>query len=150
MKKKQKITLAITTVGLTVAIILLCLFADLVGFTGRIPDACTLSPAALQEIKEAYVASVDPTASPDRVKVAESCGTYGDCTVLMLEGVLFYTQAVRTESVGGIRFHYRDGNTLYAYRDGQILPLKEAYEQGMLSRRDVRRARDIHNAYLRG
>ncbi len=150
MKRKHRIVLVITTVLLAGGVLLFSLFADLVGFTRPIPDENTLDPATWQMIQEAYVAAVDPAASPDRARLAEYCGTYGDCTVLMFEGVLFDLQAVRTETVGGIRFHYSDGNTLYAYRDGQILPLKEAYEQGMISRQNVRRARDVHNTYLRG
>ncbi len=151
MKRTKRKSLMITAAVLVTALATLFgLFADLIGFTGPVPDMDTVDASTLQAIKEAYVAAVDPSASPDRVAVAEYCGTYGDCTVLMLTGVLYYTQGIRAETVGGIRFHYNDGNTLYAYCDGAVVPLKEAYERGFLSRWAVRRARDAHNAYLRG
>ena len=83
----------------------------------------------------------------DDVSVIEYCGTYDDCSVLMLTTrVSVYAQALWTEEVAGSRFGYSDSNRLYAWKDGRIYTLPEAYEAGLLSEADLKTIRSLHNA----
>ncbi len=60
-------------------------------------------------------------------------GEYDGAHVGFINGIFGYTQALCTEMVGQYAFHYNTGQKLQVYYDGQIMGLKEAYDQGILS-----------------
>ena len=73
-------------------------------------------------------------------------GTYDDCVFVMMIGEGISTsQANRDVEVGGVMFHYRDGNYIEVWKDGEFYSLEEAYEQGLISDADLTEVADIHN-----
>lgn len=60
-------------------------------------------------------------------------GDYDGAHVAFINGILFYTQAMTSEKVGKLTFHYRTGQRLLLYYEGELMYLTEAYEKGILS-----------------
>lgn len=66
-------------------------------------------------------------------------GDYDGAHVAFINGILYYTQAMTSETVAGFTFHYRTGQKLLVYFDGELMYLKEAYDKGVLSDEAVAR-----------
>ena len=64
-------------------------------------------------------------------------GQYGEAHVGFFNGIMGYTQALTSDTVGGVTFRYTTGQKLQVVWGGQLLSLKEAYEQGHLTREDL-------------
>ena len=67
---------------------------------------------------------------------------YGKCkngtVVLMASTELAYTEAETTLTVAGVTFSFRNGNNnVCLYHDGQLIPLADAYEQGLISKEEI-------------
>lgn len=60
-------------------------------------------------------------------------GDYDGAHVAFINGILYYTQAMTSETVAGFTFHYKTGQKLLVYFDGELMYLKEAYDRGVLS-----------------
>ena len=70
-----------------------------------------------------------------------SYGKWGDTEVLFMPSV---RPAVHSITVAGSRFDYSSYFTLYAYRDGELAELREAYEKGWLNEAQIAEAAKIH------
>ena len=70
-----------------------------------------------------------------------SYGKWGDTEVLFMPSVL---PAVHSITVAGSRFDYSSYFTLYAYRDGELIELSDAYEKGWLNEAQIAEAAKIH------
>ena len=64
-------------------------------------------------------------------------GTYGDAHVGFINGILMYTQAISTESVGGVMFRYSTGQRIQVCHNGELMSLLEAYNRGILTDDDL-------------
>ena len=47
-------------------------------------------------------------------------------------------------SVGGVFFEYGNGLDIWAYKDGELLKLDKAYEQGYIDVKDLQKIADLH------
>ena len=71
-------------------------------------------------------------------------GDYDGAYVGFIDGIFAYTQALTSETVAGFTFHYVSGQTLLVFHDGQLMRLKEAYDQGIL---DVADLEELHSRF---
>ena len=71
-------------------------------------------------------------------------GVFGECVVLVQEGNLTqYAEIVIDE----FTFAYANNATMFAYRNGKIYELSNAYEMGLLTSEDIARVYDRYKAY---
>lgn len=117
------------------------------------PNIREIESEQLLQVKQSYLDmktelgySDDMTA--EDVCVEEYCGTYDGCVVMMfIDNEAVYAQAIRVVNVAGVRIRYNDANEIYAWRDGEMYTLEQAYAARILSKSDIRNIRDIHNQY---
>ena len=64
-------------------------------------------------------------------------GTYGEAHVGFINGILTYTQAFTSESVGGVIFRYNTGQKIQVCHNGELMSLTEAYNRGLLTQEDL-------------
>ena len=64
-------------------------------------------------------------------------GQYGDAHVGFINGIMAYTQALTSDNIDGVIFRYNSGQKLQVVHEGELLSLKAAYEQGLLTREDL-------------
>lgn len=72
-------------------------------------------------------------------------GKYGDAHVGFVNGILVYTQALTSETVGGVTFRYNTGQKLLVFFEGELMGLQEAYDRGVLTQEDLVTIRNAHN-----
>lgn len=156
MKKKRIVLIGFVVV---IALILLAVLVlnrlgfSVFGIFAEKTDINALDSERLLSIKQAYLDMRQETGYPesmttDDVYLEEYCGSYHGCEVVMLtDNETAYAQAVQIVKVAGVRICYRDANELYAWKDGKIYTLNQAYQEGFLKRSDIRKIRDIHNLY---
>ena len=73
-------------------------------------------------------------------------GTYGDAVVYAVSGD---TYAITDLEVAGEIFWWPQGFSIWVYHDGEIMRLEEAYEQEILTKRNVKKIARIHARYVR-
>ena len=71
-------------------------------------------------------------------------GEYSGAHVGFINGILMYTQALTSETVGGVTFRYNSGQKLLVYFEGELMNLGEAYDRGILTREHLL---DLRAAY---
>lgn len=71
-------------------------------------------------------------------------GDYDGAHVAFINGIFIYTQAMTSEKVGNLTFHYNTGQKLLLYYEGELMYLTQAYERGILSDDAVA---ELHRAY---
>ena len=59
-----------------------------------------------------------------------------------------YTEAEGVETVGGVTFHYNNGNRILAYKNGKFYSLQEAYNNGYLTTTDLQNCLTFNNDYI--
>ena len=64
-------------------------------------------------------------------------GDYNGAHVGFINGIMAYTQALTSDNIDGVIFRYNTGQKLQVVCEGQLMSLKEAYEQGLLTREDL-------------
>ena len=72
-------------------------------------------------------------------------GTYGEAHVGFINGILMYTQAISTERIAGLLFRYNTGQRIQVYHNGELMPLAEAYDRGVLTQEDIA---TIHGKFM--
>ena len=70
-------------------------------------------------------------------------GTYDGWSVFFAVWGLGLAVSMET-SVGGIFFEVGDGLDIWAYKDGELLKLDKAYEQGYIDVEDLKKIADLH------
>ena len=100
-------------------------------------------PLTLEEqICADYYASLkDPEAQPEDVFIDRYYGSFNGYEIVLM-GIrnMGYTDDMLYLNVGGFVFEFSSGSCrklFLAYRDGEFIPVKEAYEQGLLTVKDV-------------
>jgi len=77
---------------------------------------------------------------PSELWVDEYFGEFGKCHfVYMGADGIGYTEAVRGIEVADYLITIRDGQLVYAYNDGKLYTIKEAYDNGLIEEYEVRK-----------
>lgn len=71
-------------------------------------------------------------------------GEYDGAHVGFINGILNYTQAFCSETVGGITFRYSTGQKLLVFSNGELMSLQEAYERDVMTKESLI---SLHKAY---
>ncbi len=117
------------------------------------PDIKEIESEQLLQVKQAYLDMKMKTGYPDSmttdyVCIEEYCGVYNDCIVVMFtDSQTGYLQAIQVINIAGVNIRYNYSNELYAYKDGSIYTLEQAYVAGILTKPNIRNIRDIHDQY---
>ena len=72
---------------------------------------------------------------------------YGDfegAHVAFINGILAYTQALTSETIDGLTFHYNTGQKLLVFYDGELMGLQAAFDRGYLTHESLVQ---IHRAF---
>ena len=80
------------------------------------------------------------------INIDEYCGTYSGAVAVMIYDS-FYTHSFQGETVADVIFHCRDGNTMTVWKSGKFYTLQTAYDEGLLSKRDLKKIAKIHNQW---
>ncbi len=114
----------------------------------------TLDKAIEWEIRDAYAAGLKNEFGQrmlaEEVRMVEYCGIYNGARVVMLNvDSCEVLTVLTTETVNGTVFEYTDGSyTLRVYNDRRFYSLQSAFDQGILSARDLESIAYIHNRGL--
>ena len=71
-------------------------------------------------------------------------GRYQGYDVIFVETML---AVISGKKIGNEEFHHSSGFVLYAYKNGEFIPLGDAYEQGLISDRSLARIAKKHSNY---
>jgi len=75
----------------------------------------------------------------DEIWVAEYFGTYNNCVVMSVRGNWGYAGVAWVKDIAGIRFGHGDlGKVPITWKDGSFNTLEDAYDQGWLTKDDIR------------
>lgn len=98
----------------------------------------TLTADTLELMKLAFLKKHDPHGEyTTRDLTVLYYGQFGQAHVGFINGILMYTQALTSDNIDGVIFRYTTGQKLQVVCEGQLMSLKEAYEQGLLTRDDL-------------
>lgn len=154
MKKMHiMVILIIAAVFATVTLLMSAFGVSAFGMFVEKPDIKEIESEQLLQVKQTYLDMKMESGYPDYmttedVCIEEYCGMYNGCIVMMFtDNEAIYAQAIRVVSVAGVRIRYNDANEIYAWNDGEMYTLEQAYVAGILSKADIRNIRDIHNQY---
>ena len=82
----------------------------------------------------------------DCVNVYKYYGIYNSCVVLMMsDAYTVHTQAPTQEEVAGYVFYYGSSRQIVVYSERKFCGLSQAYEQGLLTKQDIRNIHVIHS-----
>lgn len=75
-------------------------------------------------------------------------GRFNGFDAVYVNGVLDYTQAEDSETVGGVTFRYSSGQhlLLYSHTDGRLYTLQQAFENKLLDKAGLRAVLEAHRA----
>ncbi|MBE6976054.1 MAG: hypothetical protein E7439_02515 [Ruminococcaceae bacterium] len=91
-------------------------------------------PAYEQEMKEAYQRQfVTDGSCTEKDLSVDYYGTYEGVYIGFVNGPWEYPAVVERETIGETEFVYASSQRLMACKDGQMLPLKDAYTSGWLT-----------------
>ncbi len=77
--------------------------------------------------------------SIEDITISEYFGTYNGCSVMFIDTPWWcYMDICWSEEIAGYTFGYGSSRTLDVYRNGEFVSLKEAYEKGWLSKKDIK------------
>ncbi len=122
----------------------LCLLLVLVTIAVLLPGCrSSLSDAMRDEIVAYYNYTGEDTA--DTVAGKVYYGTYHGYVILMHSGM---ATVITEVDIGGRIFKWGSGALMLdAYKDGQAQPLKDVYEAGGITERDLDKILDAHKSY---
>lgn len=72
----------------------------------------------------------------DDAIIKDFYGIYQDNAAAVYFSEMYFC-AITKEDIAGVRFIFPDSRTIYIYRDGVFTRLKEAYDEGIVSKEDV-------------
>lgn len=105
----------------------------------------TLSEELETEIREAYLDWIpNSSAIINQIHIKHFFCEYNGAYAVYIVGGIAYYYSVTTEIVGGVRFVYPDSNRIRVYFNGEFFTLTQAYEQKILSKRNLRKIADIY------
>ena len=133
----------------------LCLWVVLILLVGVLLAAGTASSEPPTEVTDELLAQIEKDyakhqyangANPeiDGPWPIEYCyGIYNGCVAVMFSEPAF--DVGWDEVIGSTTIHYRDGNFIQVWCNGNFIRLEAALEQGLLSQEDISEIADIHN-----
>ncbi len=71
-------------------------------------------------------------------------GIHNGCVVAVFDGNFMTPYSEISEEVAGFTFIYGSERTIEVWKDGEIHTLKEAYDGGLLKKKDIKRIAEIH------
>jgi hypothetical protein len=98
----------------------------------------------IQDFFDTYVKPGDPKATVNDIWVAGYYGTYNGVIAVRFGDFFEHADVETEESVAGINFTYPNPKPNYAWKDGILYRLREAYDLGLLTDDDVK---NIHRMY---
>ena len=106
-----------------------------------------------QQIKQDYAAFVNQkvgSISAEDVIIEEYYGLYGEETDIMFITTTksgYYLAVTIKEEIAGYEFTFPSSQPLYVYHNSDFIPIRDAYECGILDENDVKK---IHRLYTKG
>jgi len=107
----------------------------------RHKNDCNISQALASKFKKAYCEFFN-CSDPESIAVnryidmvefeIEGCDIVG-----VIEDGVSYSMTQRTENVAGFSLAFFDGQPIYIYKDGRFYTISEAYENAIITKRDV-------------
>lgn len=98
-----------------------------------------LTPERQKEYLKLYGTPEYRKMTTDDITIREYFGTYNDCAIMFIDNPMWcYTCEFWSEEIAGYTFGYGSSQTLDVYRNGEFVSLKEAYEKGWLSKKDIK------------
>ena len=119
MKKRKYIIILLLLCGVLIAL-------------GIKADSFKFPKAVKAEIEEAWLFAYEREMDLD---YCEYYGTYHGAVVFFERGM---TDAVWRISVAGVEFKWPSGANITVYKDGRFYSLEKAYEEGILTKRNIR------------
>ena len=78
------------------------------------------------------------------VRIVFYYGTYNKTSVVLMEGIARGGQAETTVTISGLNFTFRTTNIFRAWRNGNFYSVQQSYDNGWLTRSQLRTIRVIH------
>lgn len=106
-----------------------------------------MTPEEQKEFREEYNLPDDYVYkfTVNDVNIREYYGTYNDCSIMFVDGIARgYMTWCETEIIAGYEFWYSSSQKFDVYRNGEFDTLKQAYQKGWLTKKDIR---DIYYYY---
>ncbi len=106
-----------------------------------------MTPEEQKEFREEYNLPEDYVYkfTVNDVNIREYYGTYNNCSIMFVDGIgKGYLTWCESEIIAGYEFWYSSSQKLDVYRNGEFATLKQAYEKGWLTKKDIR---DIYYYY---
>ena len=75
-------------------------------------------------------------------------GLYNDYAVVLFEGTWQVFTATREEKIAGYDFQFANYGMIYLWKDGAFFALTEAYEQNLLTKKQIASISKIHENRL--
>jgi hypothetical protein len=110
----------------------------------RLWSAPMLSAEVEKRVREDGFKALSRASSVENFLIQRYYGTFNGSVAVMFNGV--FNAIIHTETVGGIQVGFGTPDTIYVWKDGDLLWWKSAYEQGWLTLEDVQSIADIHNS----
>lgn len=94
-------------------------------------------------ILSAYAERYQPNCSVESLSLVR-LGVFDGCQAVFVNGPFGWSDAITTQTVGGLSFVYPTSQVMYLYRDGGLYTLPEAWEEGLIGREALRA---LHDAF---
>lgn len=147
------------------ALALLVSFASVVLMLAACGDAAVINDTGVTQTEPTYVITDDdvpntPPISPTRISEIERAWEDGEGNPLSFDAECVYYTSIggydvfilpgfiykaTEKKIGQSTFEYDRSFTIYAYKDGAIRTLEDAYKSGVISQREVAVIAYIHN-----
>jgi hypothetical protein len=98
----------------------------------------------LQDYFDTRVKPEDPEATVNNIRIERYCGTYNGVVAAKFTGFFVYADVVWGEVIAGLQFYYPEIEPVFAWKDGSLYRLREAYDLGLLTGDDIK---SIHEIY---
>jgi hypothetical protein len=101
-----------------------------------------------QDFLDFYTKTENPDATVDDVSILFYYGTYGGCVaVKMTDRFSVYYQVITIETIDGIKISTNDSNPIHVWKDENFYSLQEAYDEGYLTKDNLREIALFNVAY---
>ena len=123
-----------------------CECADCAVPTPEFPDP--LDAETARQIKQDYLDQFDTTGiiPIEYVSIIYYLGTYNGNTAMVFNSPLDTDFMIHEETVAGVTFYYSgSGFVILVWNDGEFMTLTQAYEQELLTLKNIRNISALHN-----
>lgn len=108
----------------------------------HVNDAEGIAPAVALKLRKDYLKQLRSESpgeeiSLEEIWVQEYFGTYSDCEIVFMGDPLYITFLERNVVVAGYLITFRDGKELYVHKGSRFYTVKEAYDAGYITKKDI-------------